>query len=326
MSNDAWLHGLRRDPSPLFKAHLRARLRAQELDDDIRRATPLRATWPRRTLVIAAAVMTVAVLSSVPPVRASMTQLLSLFRVVNVVPVAVDSSRLDRLQAEHLEIGALIGEHVEVVHDPGPPVTVASLADAEAAAGMTLATPQWLPENTTVLETTVAGERVVRVTANSTRLQQVMDALGINDLTVPAGLDGQVVNVRVPPVVMIRYDHGGRRTRLFQARTPQLTLPESIDVKALGEIGLRILGLPAAEAKQFAQAMDWHSTLIVPIPPTASSFRQVSIAGHLGVYIQHQPPNQSPTHMIVWSTPERVFALMSIQGFQQAFAMADSVR
>ena len=90
------------------------------------------------------------------------------------------------------------------------------------------------------------GERVVRVTADSQRLQQVMDALGINDLTVPAGLDGHVVNVRVPPVVMIRYDHRQqRRSRLFQARTPQLTLPDSIDVQALGEIGLRILGLPA---------------------------------------------------------------------------------
>ena len=251
--------------------------------------------WLRRALVVAALVIAVAALISVPAVRASMAQFVSLFRVVNFVPVAVDGNRLDRLQAENLEIGALIGEHVEVVQDPGPPVSVGSVADAAAAAGMTLAVPQWLPENTQVLETTVVGERVVRVTANSQRLQQVMDALGINDLTVPAGLDGQIVNVRVPPVVMIRYDHGGRRTRLYQARTPQLTLPESINVQALGEIGLRILGLAPSEAKQFAQAMDWHSTLIVPVPPNASSFRQVDVGGHLGVHIQHQPPNQSLT-------------------------------
>ena len=127
------------------------------------------------------------------------------------------------------------------------------------------------------------------MTANSVRLQQVMDALGINDLTVPPGLDGHVVSARVPPVVMIRYDHGDRRTRLYQARTPQLTLPDSIDVRALGEIGLRILGLAPAEAKQFAQALDWHTTLVLPVPPNASSFRQVNIGGHLGVLIEHQP-------------------------------------
>jgi hypothetical protein len=321
MSNDAWLHALRTDPSPLFKAQLRERLRGQEPVSETRH------DWPRRALVAAAAVIVVGVLFSVPGVRASVAQFVSLFRVINVVGVPVDSSHIDRLKAEQLEIGALIGEHVQLVQDPGAPVNVASFADASAAAGMTLATPQWLPNNTQVIETAVMGERVMRVTANSLRLQQVMDALGINDLTVPAGLDGHVVNVRVPPVVMIRYDHqNGRRSRLFQARTPQLTLPNSIDVRALGEIGLRILGLAPAEAKQFAEAIDWHTTLVVPVPPNASSFRQVDIDGHTGVLIQHQPRNQSPTSTIVWSTAERMFALVSIQHVADVMAMATSVR
>jgi hypothetical protein len=323
MNNDAWLHALRSDPSPLFKDQLRARLRAQEPAIETRR------DWPRRALVAAAAVVVVTAGLSVPGVRASVAQFVSLFRVVNVVAIPVDSSRLDRLQAENLEIGALIGEHVEVVREPGAPVNTASVADAAAAAGMPLAQPQWLPDKTEVLETAVVGEREVRVTANSLRLQQVMDALGINDLAVPAGLDGHVVDVRVPPVVMIRYEHGGpggRRTRLFQARTPQLTLPDSIDVQALGEIGLRILGLGPQEAKRFAQAIDWHTTLIMPVPPNATSFRQVDINGHLGAVIQHQPKNQSPTTTIVWSTSDRVFALVSIQHVDEALAMAMSVR
>jgi hypothetical protein len=324
-SQDAWLHALRSDPSPLFKAQLRERLRAQEPArlDSARGGRG----WPRRALMGAAAVVAVAALISVPGVRASVAHFVSMFRVINLVGVPVDSNRLAQLKAEDLQIGGLIGEHVQVVQDPGAPVNVASLADAAAAAGMTLATPQWLPANTQVIETAVMGERVVRVTANSQRLQQVMDALGINDLTVPAGLDGHVVNVRVPPVVMIRYDHqNARRTRLFQARTPQLTLPDSIDVQALGEIGLRILGLPPAEAKQFAEAIDWHTTLVVPVPPNATSFQQVDIGGHRGVLIQHQPRNQSPTTTIVWSTSERVFALVSIQQVAEAMAMAMSVR
>jgi hypothetical protein len=321
MSTDAWLRALRSDPSPLFKAQLRERLRAQEPVGETRH------DWPRRALIAAAAVIVIGVLLSVPGVRASVAQFVSLFRVVNVVAVPVDASRIDRLKSEQLDIGALIGEHVQVVEDPGPPINVLSIADAAAAAGMTLALPQWLPDNTQVMETAVVGERVVRVTADSQRLQQVMDALGINDLTVPPGLDGHVVNVRVPPVVMIRYDHhNNRRSRLFQARTPQLTLPNSIDVRALGEIGLRILGLGPMEAKQFADAIDWHTTLVVPVPPNATSFQQVDIGGRRGVLIQHQPKDQSPTTTIVWSTSERVFALVSIQHVADVMAMANSVR
>ena len=320
MSKDAWLYALRTDPSPVFKERLRARLRADEPARETRRE------WPRRLMAAAAAAVLVAIVIAVPGVRASMAQFVSLFRVVHFVAVPVDANRMSQLKAEHLDIGALIGEHVQVVQDPGPPISVASFADAAAKSGMTPAVPQWLPDKTQVMETTFVGERVVRVTANGVRLQQVMDALGINDLNVPAGLHGQVVHVRVPPVVTIRYDHSGRRSRLIQARSPEVQLPGNVDMQALGEIGLRIMGLGPAEAKQFAHAIDWRSTLLVPVPPTALSFRQISIGGHAGVLIQHQPRNGSLTHMVVWSTPDRVFALLSTDSWDNVLAMANSVR
>lgn len=331
MVHDAWLHALRTDPSPQFAEQLRARLRAQEpaaaaatVTGDAHHAHAHNRI--RRALIPAAAVAIVGALITVPGVRASVAQFVSLFRAVNFVAVPVDSGRLERLKTENLEIGTLIGEHVELVQDPGPPQNVASLEEAGAAAGMSIVVPQWLPENTEVLETSVMGERLVRVTADGQRLQQVMDALGINDLKAPAELDGRIINIRVPPVVTIRYAHGNRRSRLIQARSPQLTLPGSLDLQALGEIGLRILGLGPAEAREFSHVIDWHSTLIVPVPPNALSFRQITIAGHLGVIIQHHPKNGSLTHTVVWSTPERVFVLLSTEAWESVLSMADSVR
>lgn len=319
---DRWLHALRADPAPDFQARLRAALRSQ--DPSVR--APGRA-WQRPMLTAAAAAVVVGIVTSVPTLRAAVVQFVSLFRVVNVVGVPVASNHLDRLKADDLQIGSLIGEHVQVVEDPGPPVGMPSIEAAAAAAGMTLATPEWLPDGTRVIEAAVVGERAVRITADSQRLQQVMDALGITDLTVPPGLDGRVIDVRVPPVAMIRYEHqGARRTRLFQARTPEVALPDDIDLPALGEIGLRILGLPAAEARSFAAAIDWHTTLVVPVPPNATSFQQVDINGRRGVLVQHQPPNAALTTTIIWSTPDRVFALVSIQGVADALAMATSVR
>ncbi len=125
---------------------------------------------------------------------------------------------------------------------------------------------------------------------------------------------------------MVRYEHGNRRTRLFQALAPQVTLPTSVDLATLGEIGLRILGLSPDDARQFSRAIDWHTTLLVPVPPGVSSFRQITIGGRPGILMQHQPPDQSPTSVVLWSTTERVFALVSIDGLDQVLAMADSVR
>ena len=102
-SHDSWLRALRTEPSPVFKAELRQRLRAQE---------PLAGPreWPRRALVAAAVVILVGAAISVPAVRASVARFVSLFRVVNFVAVPVDASRIDRLQAEDLQIGTLVGE------------------------------------------------------------------------------------------------------------------------------------------------------------------------------------------------------------------------
>jgi hypothetical protein len=166
---------------------------------------------------------------------------------------------------------------------------------------------------------------VVRVTADAVRLQGVMDTLGITDLEVPPGLHGQTLTVEVPPVVMLRYRHDRLHTRFLQAPSPAVALPAGVELAALGEIGLRILGLAPEEARQLAQSIDWTSTLLVPLPPTAQSFRRMDVNGHPAVAIQHQPPDQSPTSMILWSDDDRVFALMSLQNMSQVVQMALSV-
>ncbi len=318
--NDAFMNALREEPSPEFKEQLRRRLR----DDEGDALAPTRSR--RHFALAAAAVVILSALLAVPAVRASASQFLSLFRVTNFVAVQVEPSRLDRLEAQDLEIGKLIGEHVQVLVDPGPPVAAASLDQAASTAGMSIAVPQWLPNDSSIIETAVTGERVVRITASATRLQQVMDALGISDLSAPAELEGQVVNVRVPPVVMVRYQHGNRRSRLFQAQVPQVTLPTSVNLATLGEIGLRILGLSPDDARRFAQALDWNSTLLVPIPPVVSSFRQVTINSRPGMLLQHQPSGQALTSVLLWSNADRVFALVSIASLEDVLAMAESVR
>src|SRR5919108_1809671 len=153
--NDAFMNGLRQEPSPEFKEQLRRRLRDQE-------AAALAPTHARRHVAYAAAAVVVfSALLAVPAVRASASRFLSLFRVANFVAVQVEPGRLDRLAAKELEIGKLIGEHVQVLADPGPPIAAASLSQAASTAGMSLSLPQWLPNDTRIIETAVMGERVV---------------------------------------------------------------------------------------------------------------------------------------------------------------------
>jgi hypothetical protein len=285
--NDAQLSALRREPPPEFVSRLKASLHTDEIVRPAERG--------RRPLArIAASVVVVAAMGAlftVPAVRASARSFLAKFRVVNFVAIEVDESHAEALKSRELDLPDLIGEQLQILQDPGAPVTAVSPEQAGAAAGLELRLPSWLPPDVAMTDITVEGPGLVRVTADTTRLEQVMDFLGIDDLEVPSGLHGKIADVRVPSIVTIGYEVGrpdgsGAYARFRQARSPEITLPEGVNLAALGEIGLRILGMPADEARQFSRTIDWRTTLLVPVPPGVSSFKHVDVNGNQGVAIE----------------------------------------
>ena len=319
--DDTQLNSLRREPSAAFAARLQASLRV----DDASRS---RVAWPR-VRAVAGPILVVTVIGalfSVPAVRASAQSFLALFRIVNFVAVPVDENRLARLAAENLDPPRLIGEQTQVLEDPGPPTSVASAEQAGAVAGFTVRTPSFMPTSVYPAGVAVKGQQHLQVTPNAERMRQVMDTLSITDLEVPPGLDGQIVDVRIPAVVVLRYDRGGASAaQLVQAKSPAISLPNGLDLAALGEIGLRVLGLPPVEAREFAAAIDWHTTLIVPLPANASSFKQISINGHPGVSIERASRSANGSTrfstMLLWSADGMVFSLDG-----SGLSSADSLR
>ena len=319
--DDTQLNSLRREPPPAFAARLQTSLREHDVSAS-------KVEWSRLRSIAAPMLVVLAIvgLLSVPAVRASAQSFLALFRVVNFVAVPVDENRLARLAAENLDPPHLIGEQLQVLEDPGPPTSVASPEQAGAAAGFAVRTPAYMPTAVYPSGIEVKGQQHIQVTPNTERLRQVMDTLSINDLEVPQGLDGGIVDVRVPPVVMLRYDRGGAlAAQLLQAKSPAVSLPDGLDLRALGEIGLRVLGLPPIEAREFAAAIDWQTTMIVPLPANASSFKQVNINGYPGVSIERSSrlPNGTSrfSTVLLWSADGMVFGLEGL-----GLSAADSLR
>ena len=94
-------------------------------------------------------------------------------------------------------------------------------------------------------------------------------------------------------------------------RQPVIEMPGGFDLATFGEIGLRILGIDAAEAKRIAQQIDWSTTLVVPFPSGVAYFRQITVHGGAGLALETARPdtNVPATRMIVWSTEGKVFAM-----------------
>lgn len=325
--NDEQLSSLRQDPSPEFAARLRAELKRH--DESM---APSRARWPvARIAAGIAVIVSVAGLFAVPAVRASAQSFLAMFRVVNFVAVPIDEARIEMLKARQLDPPHLIGEQIQVLQEAGAPTLVASAEQAGSLAGMDVQLPHYLPQGMTVKEIAVKGASAAQITADTRRLKDVMDTLSITDLSIPEGLDGQVSTIRIPPAVIIKYEQGPRVTRFYQARTPEVSMPASVDLVSLGEIGLRILGLSPRDARQFSRAISWQTTLLVPVPTTISSFKQVDVNGHGGVAVERWVPSPTATprtavNVVLWAADGRVFGIESTQRSEDVVLMADSVR
>ncbi|HKQ20183.1 MAG TPA: hypothetical protein VJW75_10605 [Candidatus Eisenbacteria bacterium] len=322
--DDRMLDEYRREPDPRFASELRDRLRRLE-----RRAFPSRRATRIFAAVAAAAAITV--VFAVPSVRVSAQAVLDVFRVKRFAAVEFKESRRDLLASIDKERGFLVFDQQEKVLDPGPPTYVASREAATAKAGFEVSTPSFLPPGMAADSVFVQGEAAARMAVSESKLRSLLERLDLKDVTVPAGLDGHWVELRKPPVVMQRFKSERRRAMFLQAPSPEVTLPAGWNLTQLGEIGLRILGLDARAAKRIAKATDWRSTLLVPLPMNATSFRQVTVRGQSGLLIMTtgEPAADGKRHrektILMWSAGDRIFFLQGDLDGKELVRMAESV-
>jgi hypothetical protein len=315
--DDKFLYGLREDPRPEFGHDLHRRL----LDAP---SAPADATRARRRIVgapllwAAGAAAAVIALVVSPSLRASAQGFLDLFRVHTFAAVSVDAARIEQLKSFDVDPRTLLGTP-RLVLDPGPPRAFTDPAGAQAAAGFALHMPTDVPWAMRPDTLRVHGAAQEDVHVDTSRLRSLLAALAIDDVTVPTGLDGADVSVHVSPIVGATYHHEGAEVVFVQGPSPEMTLPKGVDLSRLGAIGLRIAGLSHEDAQRFAQSVDWHSTLLVPIPATASSYREVEVRGQKGLLVTMGDTPTGPVRgrwhhagsQLMWAEGGRVYALIS---------------
>ncbi len=290
-----------------------------------------------RYLAYAATVLLVVGAFTLPSVRAGAQAFLDLFRVVHFAPVSVHADQMRKISPEKgMNLAKLLGDQVEVLKEPAPPKQLATIQEATAAAGVRIREPAWLPVGFQQVGIDVMDEHAMRVTLNSSTLNQLVDAFGIDDLRVPDSINGKTATVRVHPIVHIGYMRSGdnaRKVSLMQGRSPEASLPAGLDLATLAEMGLRVLGMEKGEARRFAQSVDWRSTLVVPIPVEAASFRQIDVRGNQGLLIEMASRERSERHAegppvrhILWSAEGSVFALTGNVPAEELFEIAQNVQ
>jgi hypothetical protein len=323
MMDDGMLHEYRRDPDPRFARDLRERLRRSERPQGLPR--PL-----ARVLAAACALGVVVALFAVPSVRVSAQALLDLFRVRRFAAVEFDRSRFEALRSIDKDRGLLVFDREETLKE-GTTRYFPSREAASPEAGFAVSAPAYLPDGLKADTVLVRSEEAMRFTVSEAKLRSLLDRLDVKNVNVPQGLDGQWVEVRKPPVVLQKFRSEKLRAVLMQARSPEVSVPAGWDMVQLGEIGLRVLGLDAGEAKRIARATDWRSTLLVPVPLNVTTFRQVTVRGNSGLLIitsgepEAQGAPQRKGTILMWTDGDRIFCLKGNLSARDVIQVAESI-
>jgi hypothetical protein len=282
---DQFLKHLRREPRPEFARDLRERLRAGESTGAVRPAAVARApSWLTLSFAAAAQSCSRSPFAFAAPYAQAF---IDMFRMRNFAAVAVDASRLEQLRKLGSQSGrdqALrIFDRVDELKKPDAPRMFLDAASASRAAGMSLLMPASLPNGLTADTIRVAGPGAMRLTASAAKLRSLLSTLGLNDVQVPPGLDGAEITLHEGIIVAMAYTHDQQRVMFVQSHIPEIEAPRGLDLQRVGEMGLRIVGLSAEDARRFASTIDWRSTVVIPVPTNANAIREADVRGHRGL-------------------------------------------
>lgn len=315
--------------APAAPAREAARLRIPDNMTQWRRIMDRAARFwsgPRRPLFagLTALVMVLGLLAF-PPVRALAGRLLQVFRVQNVVFMPIDPARLRQLESVDFDPKTLFMARPEVINSPAPPKRVASLAAAANEAGYTPAQVTSFPATTVSSEIIVHDRRVVQTQVDVESARQLLGLMGVSDVQLPDALGAEPIVADIPRAVEARYTGADYRLTLNQGRSPEVTLPDGVDMAVLGRAALRLLGLEPQQADAISRNIDWSSTLVVPFPSDVSTIQQVTIGNRQGLLLGSD--DGADHWQLYWQGDDR-FYMLEGHGLQEAemIAVAESVR
>lgn len=320
--DDRFLIQFREDPRPEFVEGLRGKLSQHKVSAEVGH-WPL---WQSPVLATLSVLLTLVVLLSFPTLRAAAEQLFELFRVRHYVAISFDPTRIEQL--DRLYLRNFINHSIRVVKREGEQ-TVESLGTAGKIVNIQVRVPTELPNGLIQTEIEVRGEAAAVFTLDVLKLQEILNILGITDLELPQQLNFANVSGRLPSAVVTRYTNGQATIVLIQSRSPEIVLPEGMNLPQLIEIGLRIVGLRPDEAKRWAHSVDWQGTMLVPVPDNAASFREVELRNAKGLLIE-EGAARGPSHLggssLRWSESGMVYALEGRVPSSELIKMANSLQ
>lgn len=281
----------------------------------------------RPVMIGLTALVCLGLLFTIVPVREAAADFLGLFRVRKFAVIPINPEQIQRLESLAENAESVLGEPV-VTREEGPRQEVSDASQATALAGFTVRTPSAPPDGAYFSEFVVQNGPAVHYEVQRTTVESLLQAVGASTAGLPP-TDLITVDVDLGPAAILTYRSSEGELSLVQTRSPDVQIPDGVDLVALSETGFQLLGIAPEEARRLATTIDWSSTLVIPMPTDVGEAREVNIDGTTGLLLQSRGDRNRPYSniMLLWERDGIVHAL-NAEGMAEMIVLqvADSLQ
>lgn len=272
----------------------------------------------RRQLMAAAVLAAlIAGVAFVPPLRTAAGQFLDSFRVRAIHVVAFDPAQARGLDRKLFR---------EVLVDEAEPQPVADAEEASVLAGRPVLVPAYVGSGFERVSFTVTGMRLARAGVDLAAARALLEASGLPTDVLPDDPDDARLTATIPPVVQIGYSQGTASYMVLQVASPELAIPEGMDLERVGEVGLQLLGFAPDEARRLSGSIDWATTLVVPVPQGRVSATEVMVGGVAGYALEGLDEDGYRENLVLWQSGGVVYAVSGNVDTAVLLRVAESLR
>lgn len=311
----------------------------------------------KKAIAGVAAALLIASVIWVAPVRNAAADFLSIFRVSSIEPIAFTQEDFLKIQQQFNEKGIKdidLRQFGKIKVEGGGREGAGSYStdkngnevldinSIKRDLGVEFSVPK-VPDGFKLSSVNVEKAGRIEITPNVDNLNKLITTFGGEKLF-PKALEGKTFVITTKDIVQLNYSDKAagntsntinkrnktkfRYLSITQMATPDINVPQGVDIEAVRAAAISLPFLPENIRQQLADIKDWKNTLPFPVDDGTTT-KEVTINGSKGVLISNQyGPEKDPIYntTLVFINGENIYQINGSLPEQEIIKIADSLR
>ena len=255
---------------------------------------------------------------TVQPVRAFISEALSIFRVENIKGFKVSFADMEEIRQKLAQKkGEIDIDSIGKIKREGFQVRKVSMDEVKNAAGFPVLLPLDAKDGNIEITATEPGR--ISFTMKVGNVNEILKSFGAQRL-LPENLDGKTFTADFAYQVNYSYNKGGSYYFVTQTRSPELAVPADVNVDEIYDCLIKLPILPEDMQRQLKSIKDWKSTVYMPV--VDSEPQEVDINGAKGFIAE----NKNGGWTLAWYDEGTIYSIYSSAGKEDMLRLAGSMR